>query len=248
MQIHRFYCDSIIQPQTVLTGTEAHHVNSVLRLKCGDVVELFDGHGALAKAAVAELSSKQVTLQIKEVITHPAPKRPAIIIAASVAKGERFDWLVGKCTEFGVDRIIPIIFERTVKQPKNPKIVDRWRNITVAAAKQCKRLFLPVIDSPVQFTEAVTKLAADYPGARILVGSLADNAKPLIKMEFDDRNVIAFIGPEGGFTETENELLTNAGAQPVQLTDTVLRVETAAIAFAAVLAAARDTLPQEKAS
>ena len=134
MQIHRFYCESINQPQTVLTGTEAHHIHSVLRLGSGDIVELFDGHGALAKAAVAELSSKQVMLQIKEVITHPASKRPAIIIAASVAKGERFDYLLAKCTELGVDRIIPVIFERTVKQPKNPKIVDRWHNITIAAA------------------------------------------------------------------------------------------------------------------
>ena len=240
MQIHRFYCNPVNQSTTVLTDSETHHISKVLRLNRGDIVELFDGHGVLVKASVTELSSKQVTLEIKEFITHPVPDRPSIIIAASVAKGERFDWLIAKCTELGVDRIIPVIFERTVKQPKNPKIVDRWSNITIAAAKQCKRLFLPVIDLPVQLTDAVTKLASDCPGARILIGLLADEAKPLIKMEFDDRNVIAFIGPEGGFTETESDLLTGAGAQPVRITDTILRVETAAIAFASILAAARD--------
>ena len=133
------------------------------------------------------------------------------------------------------------MFERSVKQPKNPKAKDRWRNITISAAKQCKRLFLPEIEKPLPLTEAVSKLAVDYPASSILIGSLADNSKPLIGIKFK-KDVIAYVGPEGGLTERENELLTGAGAVPVRITDTVLRVETAAIAFAAVLTAVRDTL------
>ena len=134
------------------------------------------------------------------------------------------------------------MFERCVKQPKNPKAAERWRNIIISAAKQCKRLFLPPIDKPLPLSEAVSKLTVDYPVSRLLVGSLDDNAKPLLETKIESKDVIAFIGPEGGLTKRENELLTAAGAAPVCITDTVLRVETAAIAFAAVLACARDKL------
>ncbi len=247
MQIYRFYCEFINQPQTVITGPEARHAASVMRLKKGQMVELFDGRGTLANAVIEKISSKKVTCRIENLHTAEKPDRPQIIIAASVPKGDRFDFLIAKCVELGVDRIVPIIFERTVKQPKNPKITDRWRNITISAAKQCKRLFLPVIDKPLKLTEAISQLTVDYLSSCILFGSLDDNSKPLLKIEFESKDIIAFVGPEGGLTEAEQSVLTDAGAQPVRITDTVLRVETAAIAFAAILAAARDTLPQKEA-
>ncbi len=242
MQIHRFYCDSINQPRTVITGHEARHAASVMRLTQGQMVELFDGRGALATAKIENISSKELLCRIEHLQSIDKPARPEIIIVASVPKGDRLDFLIAKCTELGVDRITPVIFERSVKQPKNPKAADRWRNITIASAKQCKRLFLPVIDRPAPLTEAIPKLTADHPGAHILFGSLEESATPLIEIEFDSGNVIAVIGPEGGLTENETNLLTNAGAQPVRITDTVLRIETAALAFAAILAAARDNL------
>jgi 16S rRNA (uracil1498-N3)-methyltransferase len=242
MQIHRFYCGSINQPRTVIAGPEAHHIAAVLRLKSGDTVELFDGAGTLAEAVITDVSSKRVTLNIKESKTYPKPERPRIIIAAAVAKNDRFDWLIAKCTELGIDRITPVIFERSVKQPKNPKILERWNNLTVAAAKQSKRLFLPTIDLPLPLGEAFSKLTVDYSQATLLVGSLSDNAKPLIEIDFDKNDLLAFVGPEGGLTDTEQQLLAEARAVPVRLTDTVLRIETAAIALASILAAKRDAL------
>ncbi len=242
MQIHRFYCDSINQPRTVVTGPEARHAVAVMRLKEGQMVELFDGRGTLANARIEKISSKEATFRIENLQTAEKAAGPRIIIAASIPKADRFDLLIAKCTELGADRITPVIFERCVKQSKNPKTADRWRNITISAAKQCKRLFLPVIDKPLLLTETISKLAVDYPDAYILVGSLADNAKPLLEIEFESKDVIAFIGPEGGLTDRENELLTIAGAVPVRITNTVLRVETAAIAFTVLLASARDKL------
>jgi 16S rRNA (uracil1498-N3)-methyltransferase len=241
MQIHRFYCESISQPTTILTGSEVRHINKVLRLNSGDAVELFDGRGTLAKVIVTELSSKKVIFEMKELVTQGVTDRPRIIIAASVAKGERFDWLIAKCTELGVDRIVPVVFERTVKQPKNPRIVDRWQNIVISSAKQCKRLFLPLIDSPTKLNDTVEKLSVDYSNSQILIGSLADDAEPLIKTDCGSKDVIALIGPEGGLTETETDLLVNAGAQSVRITNTILRIETAAVAFASILTAARDS-------
>lgn len=239
MNLHRFYCNSITEPAVEVVGTEAHHLCSVLRLGVGDKVELFDGAGSLATATISTIKKSIVIVGIEHIQQTEPPKSRRIIIAASIAKGERFDWLIEKCTELGVDRICPVIFGRTVKQPKNPKLVERWGNLAISAAKQCKRLFLPTIDPPVTLPDILQILKKDYPNARILLGMLSPDALPLATLPFGSTDVIALIGPEGGLTEQEESMLKKAGATGVCLTDTVLRVETAAIVFASILTAQR---------
>lgn len=240
MELLRFYCDPLNKPVAELAGPEVHHAASVRRLKAGDKVELFDGKGSVATAAIISATSRKVTLKIDELKIIPKPACAQIILAVSVAKGERFDWLIAKATELGADRICPVIFERTVKQPKNPKIVDRWLNIAISAAKQCRRIFLPQIDSPAPLPKVIELLKADHPKACLLLGSLDQDSKPLIAQSFGDHDCIAVVGPEGGLTEKEQIFLKNQGAQHVRISITVLRVETAALAFTAVLSAQRD--------
>jgi 16S rRNA (uracil1498-N3)-methyltransferase len=175
-------------------------------------------------------------------VIHEAQDKPKIIIASSIAKGERFDWLISKCTELGVDRICPVIFEWTVKQAKGETILKRYENLTIAAAKQSQRIFLPRIDNPCPFTESLSALQKELPGAEILFGSPSSKASPLIGQNFAaQKDTIAFIGPEGGMTEQEEQLLREAGGREVRLTDTILRIETAAVCFASILAAERLT-------
>jgi 16S rRNA (uracil1498-N3)-methyltransferase len=251
MHLNRFYCERLQKPDVELLGGEAHHLYNVYRLKTGDKVELFDGAGTLATAAIEKASSKSVSLKIINIEKIEKPDRPIVSIAVSLPKGERFDWLLEKCTELGVDRIVPVIFERTIKQPKNPKAVQRWQNIAIAAAKQCRRIFLPQIDTPVTLSEVLLDLKKQHNKAEILVGSLEPKSPALVMKRFGTKlvrrsvseggDVIAFIGPEGGITEGEKALLEDCGAKFVRLTDTILRVETAALAFAAILAAGRDS-------
>lgn len=241
MHLNRFYCRVLEGPVVELAGGEAHHLFNVCRLKTGDKVELFDGAGTLAMASVEKATSKSASLRVIDLEKTEKPNRPEVIIAVSLPKGERFDWLMEKCTELGVDRITPVIFERTIKQPKNPKTVERWRNIAIAAAKQCRRIFLPQIDAPMTLGAALSALREQHNKAEILVGSLEPKSSALIAKRFDTKDVIAFIGPEGGITEYENAILEGCGGKFVRLVDTVLRVETAALAFAAILAAGRDS-------
>ena len=215
---------------------------AVLRLAAGDKVELFDGLGGLATAVISGIRKNIVTLDVEELRRSEMPKSRRIIIAVSVPKGERFDWLIEKCTELGVERICPVIFERTVKQPGNPKALDRWLNLAISAAKQCRRLFLPQIDPPMNLQEVIESIKKDSPNCRILAGGMSDDYPSLAGQSFGENDVAAFIGPEGGFTENEENLLRSGGVQFVRLTDTILRTETAAVAFAAVLCAQRDTV------
>jgi 16S rRNA (uracil1498-N3)-methyltransferase len=239
MTLHRFYCDSIDGPRIELEGTEAHHL-SVLRLNAGDKVELFDGLGGLAMAAISGIRKNIATLEIENVHRSEFPKSRRIIIAVSVPKGERFDWLIEKCTELGVERISPVIFERTVRQPGNPKALDRWMNIAISAAKQCKRLFLPQIDPPMNLQDCLDAIKKDSPNCRVIAGGISGDCPPLAGQAFGQNDVAALIGPEGGFTENEDAFLKSQGVQFVRLSDTILRTETAAIAFASVLTAQRN--------
>jgi 16S rRNA (uracil1498-N3)-methyltransferase len=239
MELARFYCSRIDQPVAELVGGQAHHLASALRLRAGDEVELFDGDGTVATAIIEKAASRKVTLQVRQVRTAARRMQGRIAIAPSIAKGERFDWLVGKCTELGVDRIMPVLFERTVKQPKKVNIFERWKNVAISASKQCGRAFLPEIDKPTRLAEALDVLNSDYPEGRFLVGSLSPPAQRLASQRFDGSDVTAFVGPEGGLTEQEEDLLRERGTESVALTDTVLRVETAGVAFVAILAAQR---------
>ena len=223
-----------------LDGSEAHHLLNVCRLGKGESVELFDGAGQLATAVIIDAESRRVSLQIKQIESRSRPE-PRIVIAVSIAKGDRFDWLISKCTEMGVDRICPVVFERTIKQPKNPRTLDRWRRLTIEAAKQCRRLFLPQVDMPLPLRDVLGALIKDHPNAQILLGSCLESSPALICQPFSGNDVIAFVGPEGGLTDDEQSFLKDNSVCSVRITDTILRVETAALVFGAILTARRDS-------
>lgn len=222
-----------------LAGSEARHIATVLRLGVGDEIELFDGAGTIAHARIERVVNRCVDLEVQEVRRVLPRSSGRMIIAASLAKGERFDWLIGKCTELGVDHICPVVFERTVKKSAGKNVLSRYEKLAVSAAKQAGRLYLPIIEPPLRLPDMVEKLQVNYPDAGWLLGDWSNQANSLVGREWDGRDVIAFIGPEGGVTESEKELLVNSRTRPVCLAPTILRVETAAVSFAAILGAQR---------
>ena len=238
----RFYCDAIEGEKVELCASESRHLAAVRRLSGGDPVELFDGLGKLAVGTVDKADVRRTSVAVKEVKVLPRRTTARITIAVSIAKGARFDRLLAGCTELGVDRICPVIFERTVKQAENPRILERWEKIAIGSAKQCRRLFLPKIDGPAPAATAVANLRSDFKDARFIVGSLSSDAAFLADTTFGGCDVVAFIGPEGGFSEQEERFLKEQAVEQVQLGDTVLRVETAALAFAAILTARRNAV------
>ncbi len=239
MALSRYYFYAIESGSLEVTGTEARHIVRVMRFGVSDYLELFDGKGTFAKAIITEVTGKKVVMEVDNIEFSPAIASRRLIIASSIAKKDRFQWLITKCTELGVDRISPVVFTRTVKQPKNPNIAQRYRDISISAAKQCRRLWLPQIDAPKQLTDVHSMLKSEYPDAIVLACSLGAEARSLSDISFD-RDIIAYIGPEGGFTDQEEQFLLEEGSYQVKLTETVLRTETAAIAFAANFAIVRS--------
>ena len=243
----RFFCRPITTGRLEMTGAEAHHLATVRRRRGGDEVELFDGQGGWARATICEIQRQKVVLEVTQVEKFDPPQGPAIIIAANPAKGERFDRLISKCTELGVNRIYPVRYERTVKQAQGGQVVERWNKLAIAAAKQCERLFLPVIAAVEPLQNVLQRLKEEYPQGTILVGERDAEAEPLVEVPMAQEAMTVLIGPEGGFTRGELEELEGQGAIKVRLTDTILRVETAAMAAAAILTARREAARREAA-
>lgn len=231
----RVYGENIEQGVTAVCGDEAHHLAKVLRCRVGDTVSLFDGKGITAVGTISKIGKDKVEMSVGSIETHTPRETGRIIICASIAKGERYDWLVGKCTELGVDRICPVLFERTVKQASGHS-VERYRKLALSAAKQCGRLFLPHIDAPATLIDCLNRFSREYPNARMLFGSTTEKAATIVgQVQGAVRDYILFIGPEGGLTADEEQTLGNHGAVGVGLTETILRIETAAIAGASIL-------------
>lgn len=238
----RFYIDNIAEPFTILEGSEAHHLSGVLRFGVGSEVELFDGKGNIAVAIVEKVKKRSVELRIENLINRIPRQNGRIILVTSLAKAQRFDWMISKCTELGVDHICPALYTRTVKQGKGSSLVERYRNLAISAAKQCRRDFLPQIDAPANLETILERLKTQYPTAQLITASLEDDAKSLFSEDIQQNtDRIIFVGPEGGLTEEEEVFLRQNSAIPVRLTNTILRIETAAVAVASLLAIKRDS-------
>ncbi len=239
MGLARFYHKELRKGVIELDDSEAHHLIHVLRLQGGDRIELFDGAGALAEATVADVGRKTAAAEILNIERVNPRQGGRVIIATSSAKGQRFDWLIAKCTELGVDELAVVLFERTVKQPHGPAAMLRYQKLTVSAAKQCGRLFLPRLSGPASLDETFKDLTARYGQAHMIFGGFGEGAAGIRQCCRAGADTIAFVGPEGGMTDAEEQLLSEHGATPVRINANILRVETAAMAFAAILCADR---------
>lgn len=224
----RFYCENLSElGSMLLEGPEAHHLAKVLRLPPGETVVLFNGAGLVATAEIVSIGKREVTLTIRSAERTPPP-RSSLIIATAVPKGDRFDWLVEKATELGVATLIPLRTERGVVDPRDSKL-DRLRQVIIEACKQSRRAWkmdlAPVTDFSVLFGRPGSLLVADPSGRPLTeIWQSVPSSSPT--------NVA--IGPEGGWTDEELTAARDAGAQIVSLGETILRIETAAIAVAAI--------------
>lgn len=240
--MHRFYCSTLahqLQQVTIDDPGEVHHLSRVMRLHAGDVVELINGRGGLGRVRLLTISKTAVVTELLDFAQAPAKGSFKSILACALPKRSAFDDIIEKCTELGVDEIIPLITDRTEKAPSKAALLrmsERFSKVVLSASKQCKRLWFPVIHSPMTSQCAVDRLAIE--GNALFFPWLEGERRPL-KDAFADKNdsllkaAAFFIGPEGDFTPAEAAYAISHGAIPVSLGETVLRVETAAVAVIA---------------
>ena len=229
----RCYCPDYGVGQVChLDGDEARHLARVRRVTVGAEVEVFDGRGGTALAEVVGLGRDRVDLVVRQDLEGPRSPRVAVTLATAIPKGDRFDWLIEKATELGVEQVVPLITERSSVDPRTAKL-DRLRRAVIEACKQSRRNQLMAISEPVRWEYWLDRLDPTLDHRWLAhPGGFAPQAARSI--EAGSRVVVA-IGPEGGFTDREREQALARDFEPITLTPTILRIETAAIITGAYL-------------
>lgn len=214
-----------------LDGDDGHHLARVLRLRVGESVTVADGSGRWRPYRIGAAGSVVRLEAIDAAEQEPDPS-PRLVVAFALTKADKPDLVVQKLTELGVDRIVPVLSERSVARPgteRAQRARERWQRIAREAAGQSRRARLPVI-------EPLGRLA-DLAGHPALVVAERGGLRASALGDPLGGELLVLVGPEGGFAPEEL-----AGLSPwarLGLGPHVLRAETAAVAAAAVLAAAR---------
>lgn len=231
MTLPLFYV-SEIEPVVTLDEPTSKHIIGVLRMKPGDELMLTNGKGSKATGTITDGNRKRCTVQVlhsEKEETQP----PQIAVAVSVIKNaSRFEWLLEKATEIGVNKIIPLVCERTERQTFR---FDRMHGILVSAMLQSQQSWLPVLHGPTPFEKLISEATQQ---ARFIAHCLPEEKSQLSeansRFTVDDSRLI-LIGPEGDFTEKEIVLALQNNFTPVALGHTRLRTETAGMVAAALL-------------
>jgi 16S rRNA (uracil1498-N3)-methyltransferase len=232
----RFFCPARARDGRIrLEGDESRHLSRVRRLGPGAVVEVFDGQGWAAHAEVMAVGKDWVDLAFRGELHTDRAAACRLTLATAVPKGERFDWLVEKATELGVDRLVPLVTERSVVDPRAAKL-ERLRRLVIEASKQCGRNRLMILEKPIDWARWLKEQSAAVP--RLVAHPAGLSASQWPRARRGGEAALA-VGPEGGFTEDEIAAARGAGWQIASLGATLLRIETAALAgCAAILALA----------
>lgn len=197
----------------------AHQLKSVLKLNVNEKIFLGDGRGRKAKAVIKNIGKKIVEVEVEEIFKSTSIDKK-IFLFCSILKRENFEWVIEKATEVGVDKVVPLISDRTIKSDLN---LLRLQKIVKEASEQSARFFVPEILSPLKLDEAIKTYGGQLDNLFCHFGGLEFNE---IKI---GEKVGVWIGPEGGWSEEEIKKIHEFNFRIVSLGENVLRAETAAI-------------------
>lgn len=221
-----------------LDADAAHYLTRVLRLREGTRVDVADGTGRLFEGVLTSVSEGWSLHALR--LVHQEPLRRPCILAASLIKQDRWEWMLEKAAELGVDVVLPLTAERSVVEFDGKKLtqrMERWTKIIEGAARQCERLSAVQLEPPTTLADALAR----YPEATRL---MLDEASPRRSWPSIPavQPILLLIGPEGGWSDDEREQLAQAHVQPCGLGANILRAETAAVAALTLVRAIEDGL------
>ena len=215
----------------ILEESDIHHIKNVMRYEVGTKIEVIYAK----KVYLCEIENLvPLSLKVLETYDEDRDIPVKLTIAIGLVNEQKFDLIIQKLTELGVDTIIPIKMERSIiklEENKQEKRLERWNKICKEASEQSHRLTVPHVELPKTINELITE-----EHELKLVCSLSDNPKHLSEYLTNGLHDILFlIGPEGGIAPQEEEKLINNGFKTTTLGKRVLRVETAAIYVAGII-------------
>ena len=219
----------------VVTGEDAKHIGTVLRMKAGNLAVLCDGEGADCLCRISAVNKECVEFEVLDRQRNEAEPSVFVTLYQCMPKGDKMDFIVQKAVELGVGKVVPVLSKRCVSRPDEKsfaKKIQRWQKIAEEAAKQCGRGKIPEVGGQMDFRAAVTEYSNGKTG--ILFYECGGTALSDI-VDRNVRELDVFVGCEGGFEAEEAELALEYGIVCATLGKRILRCETAPVAALAVL-------------
>lgn len=234
----RFFCPCPLTIGTVLPLPErvVHHMR-VLRLSAGAAVTLFNGEGGEYAATLTIVDKKAAVAEIKAFSPREAELPYAVTLAQALPEAAKMDWIVEKAVELGVAAIQPLAARRCVvrlTEERGAKKIEHWKAIAMAAAEQSGRNRLPPLIEPAGFDDWIYRRDLH---CRILLSPRATQPLSTWARHHPPQAVTLMIGPEGGFTDGEEDAALAQGALALSMGPRILRTETAGMTALAALAA-----------
>ncbi len=260
--MHRFYVDgcSASDKSIRITGEDVNHILNVLRLGVNDEIVVSDGSSRDFECRIAEISTQgeaYIVANIVDMHDNNAELPADIYLFQGVPKGDKMETIIQKCVELGVYSVIPVMMERTIVKlddKKKDKKIARYNLISESASKQSRRGILPKVmdymtmDEALSFAESQMdvilfpyEFAEGMDASRKVINELVDDIVADIKKgdvasgNNEKKSIGIFIGPEGGFADSEARALEDIGAKTISLGHRILRTETAGMTVMSIL-------------
>lgn len=244
MRIPRVYvAGALVSGREIdLPAQAGEHLVRVLRLERGHPLVLFNGDGGEYAATITALAKRGVTVQVGERRADADRESPLrLVLAQGIARGDKMDWVLQKATELGVERIVPLITERTevrLDADRAERRLAHWQAVLAGACEQSGRNRLPELAAPVRLAHWAASLGAEA-GRRLALDPTGDRrASDLPRIEA----ATLVVGPEGGLSDQDLAVLRQAGFDGLRLGPRILRTETAGLAAIAALQALHGDL------
>jgi 16S rRNA (uracil1498-N3)-methyltransferase len=239
--MHRFFiaADSLHEEYVILTGSQVHQICDVLRMKSGDEIIVLDNTGCEYVVMLSKVVRQEVVGRVINKQKTQAEPKTRITFFQSLLSREKFELVLQKCTEIGVAGFVPVVTQRSIIRRADvvkPRKLSRWRSIITEAAEQSCRGRIPGLENPVYFSDAISGL--DNFDLRLIgtIGTKESGLREILQAgDNKPTKVAVFIGPEGGFSESEIALACENGAKSFSLGKRILRTETAAVVASALI-------------
>lgn len=240
--ISTFYVEKnqINDKNITVIGDDVNHIKNVLRHRIGDKIDICDNEGSRYFTEVESFFDDRIILHILGKTSVTTEMKTCVTLYQGLPKADKLDLIVQKCTELGVAEIVPVITDRVIvkiNDSNRVNKVERWKKIASEAAKQSGRQKIPVVQD-IQKLENVVENLSKYD---IVIVPYENEYEHTLKTELralngNNQNIAVVIGPEGGFSDKDIEVLVrNSNVRLVSLGKRILRTETAGIATVAMI-------------
>ena len=240
--MYQFFVEEgqICGDRVVITGEDVNHIKNVLRMKIGEEIAVSNGvDGREYRCEVAQLLPDEVVCKLRFIKENDVELPAQVYLFQGLPKADKMELIIQKAVELGAYSVIPVATRRSIVKLDDKKAAakqNRWQGIAEAAAKQSKRKIIPKIEKVMSFAEAL-EMAKELE-VRLIPYELAEDmshTKEIIERIREGQKIAIFIGPEGGFDETEIALASEVGVEPITLGKRILRTETAGMTVLAWL-------------